>query len=352
MWNIHSVAIRRSVKLLLFDVWYSKNVKYPNPVENLMTRKPMKELELVVGPKVFDRTDVIQTLVLGFFSSLAAVLFIEVIKLAPHSSAQSGSWLASLPQYWISNMTSVNLWITACTVIVYFILAISLPKQTRWVFLIWTLAWSLQFGSVVYRTKIENPTAVNPPSTTAIDLGSTAGEQKIKVNEVDAAATEVGDTENERTMSEHLQISSILNAGSTSILLFGSLFLRERRKWFFLLPAIPILSLFFDAETRALVLTFVNFVVLVYFALAILDKFRDYCWVPAYFTFGWYCLYAGAQLLYIVERYFEIMKIGGNPLEIVTVVGYSFGAIAKGGGAVGMLVVVIGAIQERYLEKN
>ncbi len=80
---------------------------------------------------------------------------------------------------------------------------------------------------------------------------------------------------------------------------------------------------------------FVNYFILIYFAVVLLEFYRDKHRVPAYFIFSCYAIYAAIQLFFPVMQLFE-----GPPHDFIHTLGYSVGALAKGGGAVGLALVV------------
>jgi hypothetical protein len=256
-------------------------------------------------PKRFSFKDQVLTFVLAVLASLAAAFLKDIVIHVNIEVPDPESQRNTILDFWLVHKPYINMAITGATILIYAILAYSLVGRIRVAFIAWCIAWFIQLAGVFMRNSVES------------------------------------------FASSGIQFHTFFNAMSTSILLLGALIIRRRRNGFFVLLIIPLLGAVVDVQTRSVFLTFVNFAVLTYFSLVILDHFRAIDWVPAYFTYWCYSLYASAQLLYILERHFEYSS--GNPqaLAMVEVLGYSVGALAKGGGALGMLIVVISFIKAR-----
>jgi len=263
-------------------------------------------------PRQFSRSDLVITIVLTLATAVAGTIIGEVLlkqASAIHGGPRELSYFAA---FLVGHRVRINVLVSVFAVVMYALIAGKTTGRDRVVFALWTSAWVMQIAGVIYRHVLERPVPAG------------------------------------------LEVHTILNAMSTSLLLFGAFVLRSRLGWPLVLVPLPIVAGIFDSVTSSVPLAFANFAVLLYFALAILERFRADTWVPAYFAFYCYALYGAAQVLYPIDRHFEHLVIVTPGLaaslhakEAVQLMGYVIGASTKLGGAVAMLLVYMGMHAKR-----
>ena len=139
-------------------------------------------------------------------------------------------------------------------------------------------------------------------------------------------------------IAERCNLASLLvyfDAASTTAILIGCMIIKERlNRWTASLIAIPIALSFLPNYFNLWLIAFANFFVLLWFAMTLFDFHRDRFVIPAYLMFASYAFYAAAQLL------FPLMKIlPAADHGLMRTMGYTLGAVSKGGGAFGLLLV-------------
>ncbi len=199
---------------------------------------------------------------------------------------------------WAKNVVTVNLTVVIFSVVFFGIMSYLSPtgSHQRISFALWSLAWLFQFWSIIF---------------------------------------------------EHGQVGFYfvyLDAVSSIFILWGSLYQAERLNMVtgitFVIPImfaahISSYSYFWPSA-------YINFFVYLHFAVSLLNENKENAFVPAYFIFTAYSLYAGIQLLFPMLKLIpkgEALSNGMEPHEVVRILGYTIGTLAKGCGLVGLVLI-------------
>lgn len=249
-----------------------------------------------MAEKKFQTLDIVLMLILGTLSGVLANLVWYVALVASKQPDTAVSpFFFHIAETWTNHVVSVNLTVVGFSIIFFGIMSYlnwSNPI-TKTTFAIWSLAWLFQLPGIIC----------------------------------------------ERITNESYESYFIyFDALCALAILLGSLLLRGRlNKLSACLLVIPVIAALLSTSVASFHYwpsAFVDYFIWLYFAVAFLDYHREEYRVPAYFIFTSYALYAAIQLLFPIMRLLQ-----GDPQNLIKVLGYTIGALAKGGGVVGLVLV-------------
>lgn len=262
--------------------------------------KESLQVSIVPQPRV--RFNLAEILMLWFLGVAIILLGSYVWYFAVATSGLTGEPINNFipiteqSRQWKDQVLSINFIVGSFAVIMYglFMSANLQNHIVRWTFGAWTFAWLCQLLGVIFAEKSKGDLFI------------------------------------------------VFESYSSMAIVFGSLYAKRSgdrySQWTFIFALLPgiagLVSAIFSLNYWPFSL--VNCIVLICFVTVIGDIFRKSNPVPTYFLMACYGIYAGIQLLFPIM---DVFPVGSLARQFISILGYTLGILAKGGGAFGLLLV-------------